>query len=79
MIKVKWSGQANVFWNEECGENVSFEAEVEAKVPSVPKVKVINGFKKTKLKIDKNTEIELLNFFGYGNGSRKVQGVISEK
>ena len=62
LIKVKWSGQANVFWNEECGENVSFEAEVEAKVPSVPKVKVINGFKETKLKIDKNTEIELLNF-----------------
>ena len=62
MIKIKWSGQANVFWNEEFGENVLFETEIEVKLPDIPKVKVINGFKKAKLKIDKNTEIELLNF-----------------
>jgi len=61
-INIKWTGLTNVFWDEEFDENVPFKAEIEAKLPAVPKTKVIDGFKKTKLKIDRNTEIELLNF-----------------
>ena len=62
MIKIRWNGLANIFWDDEFGENVPFETEIEAKLPEIPKEKVLNGFKKTKLKIDKVTELEILNF-----------------
>lgn len=62
MIKIRWVGLANIFWDDEFGENVPFETEIEAKIPEIPKEKVLNGFKKTKLKIDKVTELEILNF-----------------
>lgn len=61
-IKLKWSGLANIYWNDEFGENVPFETEVEAKLPPIPKIKVINGMEKSVLKLDKDTVVELLNF-----------------
>lgn len=61
-IKIKWSGLANIYWNDEFGENVPFETEVCAKLPPIPKIKVVNGMETSSLKLDKDTVIELLNF-----------------
>ena len=61
-ICIKWTGLANIYWNDEFGENVPFETEIETKIPEIPKFKVINGMETTKAKLDKNTELELLNF-----------------
>lgn len=62
IIKIKWTGLANVFWDEEFDENVPFETEIEAELPEIPKTMVLNGMKKKTLVIDKETELEVLNF-----------------
>ncbi|MBO4701242.1 MAG: hypothetical protein J5625_01135 [Lachnospiraceae bacterium] len=61
-IAIKWTGFANVFWNDEFGENVPFETEIEASLPEIPKYKIINGMESTRFKLDKNSELILLNF-----------------
>lgn len=61
-IKIKWTGLANIYWNDEFGENVPFETEIETKLPVIPKIKVINGMETSILKFDKDTVIEFLNF-----------------
>lgn len=66
-ISIKWNGLANIYWDDEFGENVPFETEVVAQLPVMPKEKVLNGFKKTVIKFDKKTELELLNFQDFVN------------
>jgi len=61
-VKIRWTGLANVYWNDEFGRDVPFETEVEAKIPELPKSKVINGMRASVLKMDKDTQLELLNF-----------------
>lgn len=70
-IKLKWFGLANIYWNDEFGENVPFETEIETKLPEIPKIKVINGMATSTLKIDKDTVIELLNFQDLYNESER--------
>ena len=61
-IKIKWTGKGNIFWNDDYYKDVPFEAEIEAVLPDIPKYKVLNGMEKDRIKIDKNTEVVLLNF-----------------
>lgn len=60
LITFKWSGQANIFWNDEYEENVSFETTFNAELPS-KKLYKIDAFKSTKTKINNTTRLEILN------------------
>lgn len=59
-ITIKWSGLANVFWDETYGENVPFETIFQAQLPSKMCLK-IDAFQSTKTRIDKDTQLLLLN------------------
>ena len=61
-IKIKWTGCGNVFWNNEYGKDVPFEAEIETALPAIPKYKVLNGMTASVFKLDKDTVLEFLNF-----------------
>ena len=70
-IKIRWTGCGNVFWNDAYDKNVPFEAEIETALPELPKYKVLNGMKATKFKIDKETELEFLNFVDLLHGCER--------
>ncbi len=61
-IRIRWTGCANVFWNEEYDEDVPFETEIETALPEVPKYKVLNGMSASVFKLDNDTVLEFLNF-----------------
>lgn len=61
-IKIKWTGYGNIYWDDKYNDNIPFETVIETKLPEIPKIKVLNGLKTSKLKNDENTELELLNF-----------------
>lgn len=59
-IKIKWSGLANTYWHGET--NIPFETEIEAKLPKISTVKVLNGMESSSIRLDRDTVLELLNF-----------------
>jgi hypothetical protein len=61
-IWIKWTGFANVYWDNEFADNVPFETVIETEVPEIPKYKVVNGMETTCIKLNKYTELVLLNF-----------------
>lgn len=72
LIKIKWSGIANVYWNEKFGANVPFEAIIETEIPKEKRV-TIYAHKCTKIKVNDKLELELLNFEEIKNAAYKMQ------
>ncbi len=60
LITIRWSGLANVFWDEKYGEDVPFETIFTVELPT-DKLYKIDAYKSTLVKIDKNTLLEILN------------------
>ncbi|TVX91523.1 hypothetical protein [Cohnella terricola] len=59
-IIFKWSGLANVFWNEKYGQDVPFETTFSVAMPR--KINhILDGFKSSKVLIDGHTYFELIN------------------
>lgn len=71
-ITLKWTGKANVFWNDALGADVPFETVVRMKLPKRRKVK-IDAYKTVKAKLNKELEIELLNFEEIESAANKMQ------
>lgn len=70
-MTVRWSGLANIYWSEEYGSDVPFETEFTVKLPEkIPHT--INAFKSTKVKIDVNTQLEILNFEEFNKEVKRV-------
>ena len=59
-ITIKWSGKADVGWSRKYGSKVPFETIFTAKIPDAVNY-CLDAFKSTKLKIDKETCLEILN------------------
>ena len=56
-MTVRWSGEANVFWDENYDEDVPFETVFEVKLPKTSYR--INVYKSLSVNVDKDTRIEL--------------------
>ena len=69
---IKWEGFANVYWNEEFGENIPFETQFVVELPKTEKVR-FNAYQTNRLKIDDNCEIELINFKDIEFAANKMQ------
>lgn len=59
-MTIKWSGLANVFWDEKYGENVPFETVFSASLPERMTYS-LNTRNTVKMKIDEQTRLEILN------------------
>lgn len=71
-ITLKWKGKANIFWDEVFGADVPFEAVFQMKLPKKRKVK-IDAYKTVKTKVNKDLEIEILNFEEIESAANKMQ------
>ncbi len=71
-IIIKWSGTANVYWNEEFGEDVPFETIIETEIPNEKNI-TIYAHKDTKIRINNDLKIELLNYEEIKNAAYKMQ------
>lgn len=70
-VSLRWTGTANIHWDDAFGENVPFEAEIEAALPPLPAYKVLNGMKNDRIKLNKDTEFVMLNFNDLLDESRR--------
>ncbi len=59
-MTISWSGLANVLWNEKYGKDVPFEAIFTVEL-SKDKVYKIDAYQSTAIKIDRATQLEILN------------------
>ena len=71
-LTLKWTGKANIFWNDVFGADVPFEAVVQMRLPKKRKVS-IDAYKTVKAKISKELEIELLNAEEIESAANKMQ------
>lgn len=71
-VTLKWTGKANVFWNDTFGADVPFETVVRMKLPKKRKI-AMDAYEDVKAKINKDLEIELLNFKEIETAANKMQ------
>lgn len=71
-ITLKWTGKANIFWDDAFGADVPFETVVRMKLPKKREV-AIDAYKGVKAKVNKDLEIELLNFEEIETAANKMQ------
>jgi len=71
-ITLKWTGKANVFWDDVFGADVPFETVVRMKLPKKRKI-AIDAYKNVKAKVNKELEIEILNFEEVESAANKMQ------
>lgn len=69
-MTIYWSGLANVYWSEEYGSDIPFEAEFTVKLPKIHFT--VDAFKATNVKIDGNTRLEILNLDEFNNEVERV-------
>lgn len=72
-ITIKWSGKADVGWSKKYGSKVPFETIFTAKIPDTIHY-VLDAFKSTKMIIDDNTQLELLNLEEFNREVMRVSG-----
>ena len=70
-ITIKWSGKADVGWSRKYGSKVPFETIFTAKIPDAANY-CLDAFKSTKLKIDKETCLEILNLEEFNEEVERV-------
>ena len=71
-ITLKWTGKANIFWDDTFGADVPFETIVRMQLPKKHKIR-IDAYKSVKAKVNKEFEIELLNFKEIESAANKMQ------
>lgn len=71
-IILKWTGKANVFWDDVFGADIPFETVVQMKLPKKRKIK-IDAYKTVKARIDKELGIEILNFEEIQSAANNMQ------
>lgn len=71
-ITLKWKGKANIFWSDSFGADVPFETVLQMKLPKKRRV-TIDAYKTVKTKVNKDLEIELLNFPEVESAAYKMQ------
>lgn len=69
-MTIYWSGLANVYWSEEYGSDIPFEAEFTVKLPKIHFT--VDAFKATNVKIDNDTRLEILNLDEFNNEVERV-------
>lgn len=70
-MTVRWSGLANLYWSEEYGSDIPFEAEFTVRLPE-KLLCTVNAFKSTKVKIDRGTYLEILNLEEFNEEVKRV-------
>ncbi len=60
LMTIRWSGLANVFWDDKYGENVPFESIFSVSLPETKTYK-IDAYKSAGIKIDSDTQLEILD------------------
>lgn len=63
-LVIKWTGNANVYWNDEFGANVPFSCCVDVSIPKKKEI-TIKPLEKNRVKIDDNSYLEILNISGF--------------
>lgn len=71
-ITIKWKGKANIFWDDVFGADVPFETVLQMNLPKKRKI-TIDAYKTVKTKVNKDLEIELLNFKEIESAANKMQ------
>ncbi len=71
-ITLKWTGKANVFWDEVFDAEVPFETVARMKLPKEREV-AIDAYKNVKANINNEFEIEILNFEEVETAANKMQ------
>lgn len=71
-ITLKWKGKANIFWSDSFGADVPFETVLQMKLPKKRRV-TIDAYKTVNTKVNKDLEIELLNFPEVESAAYKMQ------
>ncbi|MDE6030219.1 MAG: hypothetical protein K2G32_01175 [Oscillospiraceae bacterium] len=69
-MTIYWSGLANVYWSEEYGSDIPFEAEFTVKLPKIHFP--VAAFKATNVKIDSDTRLEILNLDEFNKEVERV-------
>ncbi len=70
-ITIKWSGKADVGWNEKYGSKVPFETIFKTKIPDSIHY-TLDTFKSAKMMIDNKTELEILNLEEFNKEAERV-------
>lgn len=70
-LTIQWSGKAYVGWDRKYGDNVPFETIFTVKIPDTRKY-CLDAFQSTKMKIDEETQLELLNLEEFNQEVRRV-------
>lgn len=70
-ITMKWSGNADVGWSRIYGASVPFETIFTARIPDSISY-ILDAFKSTKMKIDNETELEVLNLDEFNEEVKRV-------
>lgn len=66
-MTIRWSGLANVYWDETYGADVPFDTTFTAEIPQDVAVHQLDAYKSTKTKIDDNLYLELLNLDAFNH------------
>lgn len=69
-MTIYWSGLANVYWSEEYGSDIPFEAEFTVKLSKIHYT--VDAFKATNVKIDGDTRLEILNLDEFNKEVERV-------
>lgn len=70
-LTVKWSGRADVGWSRKYGSKVPFETIFTVKIPDTVSCR-LDAFQSTKMKIDGETQLEILNLEEFNQEVRRV-------
>lgn len=70
-MTIRWSGLANVYWDEKYGEDVPFNTVVTVDIPKENSYE-LDLFESTSTKIDSNTNLEVLNLDEFNREVRRV-------
>ncbi len=70
-VTLKWSGKAYVGWSRKYGDNVPFETVFSVKIPDTINY-CLDAFQSTTMKIDEETQLEILNLEEFNEEIRRV-------